>query len=351
MISRIFPAALLIILTIGSSTGRACADTKTAPRGPQRLAFVSVDNGGSAIYVMGADGSGLKRITRGLGDPYNLAWSRDGKRIAFSVPRDTHAVGAGCRLYVIGADGRGLAKVGNRLRAVDFEDWLPDGRITFSAHTRSGNTQTYVANPDGTGVKSATRKFGEVWSSDGKQVAYLHQSAPPNPASASEAVPLDVYVRAKSSRTGKRLTRLRAYLNDLSWSPDGTRLLFCSDEHLAKPGVYCVDIPRRRLKLLVIATRCSSPHWSPDGKRIVYLSESEIHVMDANGAHNHVRGVGGLQRFTPYLTAQWSRDSRHLVGHKWLGNSYVIELIDTVTSRVRVLPVIGSANADVVVSP
>ena len=134
----------------------------------RRIAFVSRRDG-RALYVMNADGSGLRIVAR-VGRLSAPAWSPDGRRIVFSD-------GA---VYVVNADGSGqrtLARSGNA------PAWSPDGRRIAFVIT----TKLYVANADGTGHRTLTRLrgFGGVvvalaWSPDGRKLLFLaeHMSAP-----------------------------------------------------------------------------------------------------------------------------------------------------------------------------
>ena len=71
----------------------------------ERVAFVGYDSDGRAIYTVGADGNGLRRITDTASAP---SWSPDGSRIAFAKA-DGESVG----LYTIMADGTDLQRVTN----------------------------------------------------------------------------------------------------------------------------------------------------------------------------------------------------------------------------------------------
>ena len=93
-----------------------------SPDGGQ-IAFVTVRDGGAEIFVIGADGQGLERVTHGLLGGQSPSFSPDGRRIAYYSGREEFH-----QIYVIGADGK------NRNRLTHNEEehhvdptWSPDG--------------------------------------------------------------------------------------------------------------------------------------------------------------------------------------------------------------------------------
>jgi TolB protein len=79
--------------------------------------------------------------------------------------------------------------------------------------------------------------------------------------------------------------------HDPSWSRDGRRLVFDTDDLVdpKKPSAVAVVVARADgSHRHVIARNASQPVWSPDGRKVAFVrwmskSNSEIYVMNADG--------------------------------------------------------------------
>jgi Tol biopolymer transport system component len=133
---------------------------------------------GHWLYVMRSDGTRKTRLALTrlgyYGDPYwpydYATWSPDGKRIAFVRGFATHtAYSSRSALYVINADGTGLRRLTAVRPKVKTMDpiWAPDGRrIAFVEHsyvTFATDDRTYVMRADGTQVKRLEQLVGAPW--------------------------------------------------------------------------------------------------------------------------------------------------------------------------------------------
>ena len=102
--------------------------------------------------MINADGSGLQNVTNTVTTSFDFAWSPDGRQIAYV---EIHMPGLGAPLYVVNADGTGKRRL-TRPLMVDFgvPSWSPDGRTL--AFTGVG-ADIYTVHADGTGLRKLTR--------------------------------------------------------------------------------------------------------------------------------------------------------------------------------------------------
>jgi Tol biopolymer transport system component len=104
----------------------------------QRLAFVSFADGNDPpcpidacppsgeLYVIGADGTGLRRLTRSRADDQHPTWSPDGRRIGFASGFALRRQGHAPWLMVIRPEGGRAARIGRFAGVVD-PSWSPGG--------------------------------------------------------------------------------------------------------------------------------------------------------------------------------------------------------------------------------
>ena len=103
------------------------------------------------IFVMNADGSGIRKLTHNALGNAEPAWSPDGRKIAFG----SRSTRNGNRdIYVMNADGSGKRNL-TRNPAQDYHpSWSPDGRRIAFVSDRDGRLEAHVMNADGSGQRS-----------------------------------------------------------------------------------------------------------------------------------------------------------------------------------------------------
>jgi TolB protein len=241
---------------------------------------------GKEIFVINADGSGLRRLTRNAVADWEPAWSPDGQKIAW-LSRGPQ--GTGADVFVMNADGSDqqnlTPKPGNR----GDPRWSPDGRAILFTAASPGQppspsagpiSDAYVMNADGSGQRNLTHtpkagEFGPAWSPDGHHIAFSRRAGPPGEV---RIVVMNADGSAKHAVTPKLAHTGDGWITvTAAWSPDGRRIAF--DHH---DVIYVVNADGSGLRRL--AQNATFDSWSPDGRKLIIDRLTGLWVMNADGS-------------------------------------------------------------------
>ena len=317
---------IIAVLTLAALTSAACGG-----RSDGRIAFISYPYGNGEIYTMNPDGSSatrlinpdfplaasvlmpstlaIIRVARHYTDNWSLAWSPDGRRIAFVSDRDGNL-----EIYAASADGSDLTRLTHN-DMVDREPALsPDGGRVAFVSDRDGNLEIYAVNADGSEMARLTNNDADdwqpVWSPDGRRIAFVSE----------RDGNLEIYA---VNVDGSDLTRLSNNPSgdwSPAWSPDGRRIVYVSAREIvpryapAHTEIYAMNADGSEITRLTNSDRVArEPAWSPDGRRIAFSSSyghahSSIYVMDMDGSNARM-AWGGIPGYGP----AWSPDGRRIV--------------------------------------
>ncbi|MFI2612182.1 TolB family protein [Kitasatospora sp. NPDC018619] len=150
----------------------------------------------SDLYLMSPEGTDVQRLTFLTNDkPYsgavsNPSWSPDGKQLTFDYRTSATGQPANSRaIYVVSADGTGLRQLTPwELRAGDRADWSPDGtQIVFTTYPAGPENAPgggiYTVHPDGSAIGALTPAPSDVFygpaafSPDGQSIVFTRAPA------------------------------------------------------------------------------------------------------------------------------------------------------------------------------
>ena len=232
-----------------------------------------------------------RQMTNGSAQDSNPKWSPDGKQIAFVSDR-----GDKPQIYLLPIDGGEAKQLTDLQQGVGGSfAWSPDGKkVAFTAGIDYGDDEP----PDLT--KDVYRITRNVYRFDA--IGYLDQKV------------LDIYVIDVDGGEPTRLTNDQTLNDGLSWSPDGTKILYSATMH---PDRFRAMLPEVRTvnltgEIAVVISenwgQATSPTFTPDGNRVVFMghphggpigTKSDLWIHDlttgekTNRTPNLKVGVGG----------------------------------------------------------
>jgi len=225
----------------------------------RRLAFArSTNRARSDIFTMTPGRRGTLNLTRGRGINWGPSWSPDGKRIAF-----VRFESFGAHVWLMNADGskqRPLTKAG---AWNDDPSWSPDGRRLVYSARRNGNYDLYILDlPSGRErrlTRTADPEFSPTWSPDGSRIAYV--AYPPNTSATGiwvlRANGTDPQLVAGGHDTDNRTSP--------AWSPAGNRIIYVREYFYGHDtDLWLVDLTiGRHQRASVGEWSEDSPSWQP----------------------------------------------------------------------------------------
>jgi Tol biopolymer transport system component len=297
----------------------------------RRVAFVSERDGSPEIYAMNADGTDVRRLTDSFCLNDRPAWSPDGKQIVFTSTREPAGKPgqSWTALYVMNADGSGVKRL-SPPGATDLSPaWSPNKEcLAFASRTAQGQG-VWVMKPDGSGRRLVAKGGGwPTFAGDGRWLYFHKQEGSwgvwrvrPDGGGLKRVTPPDLDVCTPSGSAapdklavavlhsgGRQIELLDLVTGNLSpvtrapanhWNPSlapgGDRIYY--HRITPPPAGPRVELwrtpPGTDLRMLRIVDGMF-PSFAPDGGRIAFIDgifqpgRASVAVMDADGT-NHKR--------------------------------------------------------------
>jgi Tol biopolymer transport system component len=238
---------------------------RPAPGSSGIVAFVTQGSTRQEIATIRTDGSDLRL----LGPGGNPAWSPDGSQLAFD-----RYTAQGTGIFVMGADGSNLRRLTHNADGTDEEpEWSPDGSQIAFTRSRSGEPRdVFVMSASGGDLHSLTAPvsddFAPSWSPDGSHIAFIR--VPDGIVEAATGPPANfnqVWTMAADGRDQERVTEVRGGVWRPAWSPKGDVIAFDGAGALwliHADGSGLVQVPGTKPHGAAFAA------WSPDGTSLLF---------------------------------------------------------------------------------
>ncbi|HEX9580267.1 MAG TPA: hypothetical protein VF970_04100 [Gemmatimonadales bacterium] len=272
----------------------------------QRLIFQRQENDSTCDqqFVIHTDGTGLRRVSSGLGRTTCGYFYAGDRRILYS---STEHAGPACPprpdfsqgyvwplyqydVYTAAADGGGAARL-TETEGYDAEATLsPDGQRVVFTSTRDGDLDIYTMKVDGSDVRRLTATLGydggPFFSPDGRSIVFraYHPETAQDSADYGALLGqglvrpsrMELWIMDVDGGNQRQITNLGGANFAPYFHPDGRRIIFASNHRDPRSRNFDLFLVNTDGTGLVQVTTHGDfdgfPMFSPDGRRLVFAS-------------------------------------------------------------------------------
>jgi TolB protein len=222
-----------------------------SPNGRQ-VAYVSFEEGNSAIYVQTISTGRRQVVSSGRGINSWPAWSPDSSKLAMTLSKDGNP-----EIYIKNLRSNQLSRI-TQNRAIDTEAcFSPDGSSIVFTSDRGGSPQIYQAPVSGGTAQRLTFSMGKYnagasFSPDGKMLTMVHRGD-----AGYQIAVLDLAIQQLNILTGGRLDE------SPSFAPNGKTIIY-STVRGGRSELAAVSVDGKIQKRLTVrGTEVREPAWGP----------------------------------------------------------------------------------------
>lgn len=218
----------------------------------QAIAYTSYISGYPDIIVAEIYKARHSRPARGNDRIHNFlaVWSPNGQKLAFMSPRDGNS-----EIYVVNKDGSGLRRLTNHPSSDVTPTWSPTGNQIAFTSDRTGRPQIWIMNEDGSGQQQITRETWcdrPTWSpAPFNEIAYASQAGGG----------YDIRIFDFATRSVRSITNGEGSNESPTFSPNGRHVAFTSSR-AGKYQIFTIDRDGNNLRQMTRNGENRFPNWS-----------------------------------------------------------------------------------------
>jgi len=287
--------ASVLVGAVGVASALAAFPGSNGQIAYQRLAYLEGTLAGG-LFAHAPTRGGAQLVLSGDASAETPAYSPDGRLIAFVADLDSVAA-TRPRIYLMRADGSGLRELTAGAQRDGHPSFSADGRSIVFDRTTTGfdhYSHIFLVRIDGSGLRQLTygaevRDTDPTFAPSGKTIAFVSERG-----NGRTGDRFDIFSMRSDGTHLKPLVNGRLKEEEPDFSPDGRSIAFTSNLHDG-PNVFVARADGRRVRQLTkgrggcFRGRCYlSPSWAPDGKHIAFLARagesSNLVVMRPDGS-------------------------------------------------------------------